>query len=350
MAIWLPAGIASTCEKPSHSVTCTSANLEQTLFEPDIAVQIGGRRKLSRTTMSSRVDRVKVFAGIQRHRKYSADQKLAVVQKAARPGMTISYVARRRGIAPSLIFGWSRRMSEGGKEAIRADDEVVAEAEVLVLQKQVRKLQRVLGKQTLGNEILRKAVKLAHKKTDLAVAIVAVKRVAEVLGVSRSQLHERLHGEPKRRSIYRKLDDAELLGPLRALVDEWSTYGYRRIAALMNRERLKNSLPRLNHKRICRPMSQNGAAAATHRQAARASPRRQNHHDPPKLRWASDGLEIACWNGQVVRVAFALDTCDREVLAWPGAPAPAPTRPSTSRFRASRRCAAPLPHAQGSPN
>jgi transposase len=111
--------------------------------------------------MSNSVDRVEVFAGIQRRRKYSADQKLAVVQEAAQPGMTISYVARRHGIAPSLIFGWRRRMSEGGKEAIRADDEVVAKAEVLALQKQVRELQRVLGKKTLENEILREAVKLA---------------------------------------------------------------------------------------------------------------------------------------------------------------------------------------------
>jgi transposase-like protein len=61
--------------------------------------------------MSNSVDRVEVFAGIQRRRKYSADQKLAVVQEAAQPGMTISYVARRHGIAPSLIFGWRRRMS-----------------------------------------------------------------------------------------------------------------------------------------------------------------------------------------------------------------------------------------------
>jgi putative transposase len=27
-------------------------------------------------------------------------------------------------------------------------------------------------------------------------------------------------------------------------------------------------------------------------------------------------LEIPCWDGQVVRVVFALDTCDREVMAW----------------------------------
>lgn len=89
---------------------------------------------------------------------------MAFVQEATQPGMTISYVARRHGIAPSLIFGWRRRMSEGGKEAIRADDEVVSKAKIRALEQQVRELQRVLGKKTLENEILREAVKVAHKK------------------------------------------------------------------------------------------------------------------------------------------------------------------------------------------
>ena len=104
--------------------------------------------------MSNNAERIEVFAGIQRRRRYSAAQKMAVVQEAAQPGMTISYVARRHGISPSLIFSWRRRMSAGGKEAIRADDEVVARAEVLALHKQIRELQRVLGKKTLENEIL----------------------------------------------------------------------------------------------------------------------------------------------------------------------------------------------------
>jgi hypothetical protein len=39
----------------------------------------------------------------------------------------------RHGISPSLIFGWRCRMSEGGKKAIRADDEVVAKAEILAI-------------------------------------------------------------------------------------------------------------------------------------------------------------------------------------------------------------------------
>ena len=33
-------------------------------------------------------------------------------------------------------------------------------------------------------------------------------------------------------------------------------------------------------------------------------------------RWSSDGLEISRWNGEVVRLAFAINTCDREIVAW----------------------------------
>ena len=36
--------------------------------------------------------------------------------------------------------------------------------------------------------------------------------------------------------------------------------------------------------------------------------------DQRNTRWCSDGLEIACDNGEKVRVAFALDCCDREAM------------------------------------
>ena len=114
--------------------------------------------------MSISPDRVEVFAGIQRRRWYTLEQKLAVVQEAAHPGMTVSYVARKHGISPSLVFRWRRLMAEGGKEAIKADDEVVSSAEVRALEKRIRELERVLGKKTLENEILKEAVKVAHEK------------------------------------------------------------------------------------------------------------------------------------------------------------------------------------------
>jgi transposase len=55
-------------------------------------------------------------------------------------------------------------MAEGSREAVEADDEVVSATKVRELEKQVRELQRVLGKKTMENEILREAVRLAHEK------------------------------------------------------------------------------------------------------------------------------------------------------------------------------------------
>ena len=34
------------------------------------------------------------------------------------------------------------------------------------------------------------------------------------------------------------------------------------------------------------------------------------------VRWCSDHFELACRNGEIVRVLFAIDACDREIIAW----------------------------------
>jgi len=54
--------------------------------------------------MSSHVERVEVLGPVQRQRQYSVDEKLRVLEEAAVPGMTISFVARRHGLSPSLPF------------------------------------------------------------------------------------------------------------------------------------------------------------------------------------------------------------------------------------------------------
>ena len=38
--------------------------------------------------------------------------------------------------------------------------------------------------------------------------------------------------------------------------------------------------------------------------------------DQRNRRWCSDGFEIGCDNGEKVRVAFALDCCDREAMSF----------------------------------
>lgn len=44
--------------------------------------------------------------------------------------MSVSYVARKYGISPSVLFNRRRRMAEDGKQAIEPDDDVVAPSEV----------------------------------------------------------------------------------------------------------------------------------------------------------------------------------------------------------------------------
>ena len=113
--------------------------------------------------MSETFSKVEVITGVARRRRFPMDQKLAVVAETMQPGMSISYVARRPGLSPSLVFRW-RRMSEGGKEAIRADEEVVPASEARKLEDRVRELERLLGRKTMEVEILKEALDLARTK------------------------------------------------------------------------------------------------------------------------------------------------------------------------------------------
>jgi transposase len=165
--------------------------------------------------MCSNAGRVEIYSSIQRRRRYSVDEKLRILQEASRPWITISYVTQQHGISPFLLFHLRRRMAEGGKEAIRVDEEAFGSSEVKPLKKHIRELERVLGKKTLENEILREAVKVAQK-TEVAVAVItrrgfAVNTGADTLGVSRSQLHSRLREASRPRGRYQKTEDAEIL-------------------------------------------------------------------------------------------------------------------------------------------
>ena len=124
----------------------------------------------SAMTSASDPERVEVVTSVQRRRRWSLSEKLRAVEEAAAPGMTVSYVARKYGMAASLLFKWRRLMTEGGQEAVRAEDEVVAAAEVRDLKRQIRELERLLGKKTLENEILREALALAKAKELLSHA------------------------------------------------------------------------------------------------------------------------------------------------------------------------------------
>ena len=114
--------------------------------------------------MSKTIDRVEIISGTHRRRRFTAEEKVRLVEQTLQPGMTVSAVARLHGVSPSLLFQWRHRMSEGGHEAVRADEEVVPMTRVRELENKVRELERLLGRKTMETEILRDSLEAARQK------------------------------------------------------------------------------------------------------------------------------------------------------------------------------------------
>src|ERR1700730_7417858 len=108
--------------------------------------------------------RVEVITSVQRRRRWPTAEKIRLVEETMQPGMSVSYVARRAGVAPSLLFNWRRRMLEGGLQAVQADEDVVGTSRVRELERRVRELERLLGRKTMELEILKEALDVARVK------------------------------------------------------------------------------------------------------------------------------------------------------------------------------------------
>jgi transposase len=53
--------------------------------------------------------RVEVLGGIERRRRWSQDDKIRIVEETLVPGAKVTEVARRNGIAASVVFTWRRQ-------------------------------------------------------------------------------------------------------------------------------------------------------------------------------------------------------------------------------------------------
>ncbi len=185
----------------------------------------------------------------------------------------------------------------------------------------MRALERLLGRKTMENEILREALAKARaKKQTLRPPSPPEGRFPvkpRGRGAGRAAPNS-MRGIRRAgaRGVYIKAKDAALLPAIRRLVDERPTYGYRRITALVNRERRGLGLSPVNRKRVLRihEPARPAARAITGRREGRV-------HDGKvmvmrsNLRWCSDALEFTCWNGERVRMAFIIDAFDREIIA-----------------------------------
>lgn len=142
-----------------------------------------------------------------------------------------------------------------------------------------------------------------------------MKRIAETLGVARSNLVERVDGKRRKRGPQIRAGDAELT--LRRLVDKpaelWIPADRR---APQTRAAIRR--PRSRQRQARLPADEEGrllagpAYRAPHPTANDGTIMTSRSNE----RWCSDALQFSCWNSEIVRVAFALDSHDRDVISW----------------------------------
>lgn len=139
-----------------------------------------------------------------------------------------------------------------------------------------------------------------------------MKAITDTLGIARSNQYE----TKKTRGHYQRPDDQKYLPLIRKLVDQRPSWGYRTITAILNRCLTDEGQPRVNHKRVYRLMKMHNLLLQKHT----GRPIRLHKGTiitlTSNMRWCSDGFEIACWNGERVRVIFAMDCADREILSY----------------------------------
>jgi transposase len=118
------------------------------------------------TTPKDRPDMgpIEVITSVQRRRRWSPEEKRAILEEGEQPGNSLSAVARKYGVNPNQLFHWRKLMREGALVAVGADEHVVPVSEVKQLQVKIRELERLLGKKTMEAEILKEAIAIAREK------------------------------------------------------------------------------------------------------------------------------------------------------------------------------------------
>jgi putative transposase len=88
------------------------------------------------------------------------------------------------------------------------------------------------------------------------------------------------------------------------------------VQASLRRRALAEGRQPPNHKRVYRGMTEHGLLLQRHAGGAERRHDGRIAVERSDLRWGSDAFEVAYDNSERVRVAFALDGCDREAMSY----------------------------------
>lgn len=92
-------------------------------------------------------------------RNWNPEEKLAIVLEGLKEKRSVAEICREHQISQTLYYRWRDKFLEGGKKALvnGAGDDNVYQAEI-------EKLQRIIGKQAIQIEVLKKTDNLLGTK------------------------------------------------------------------------------------------------------------------------------------------------------------------------------------------
>ncbi|OXT66348.1 transposase, partial [Pseudomonas aeruginosa] len=74
--------------------------------------------------MTNSNDKSGELLGQERRRRWSPEQKLAMVRESLEPGHSVSVVARRNGVNANQLFHWRKLYQDGSLSAVSAGEAV----------------------------------------------------------------------------------------------------------------------------------------------------------------------------------------------------------------------------------
>lgn len=94
------------------------------------------------------------------HRRFTAEQKLEILRQAEQPGVTVSEVCRRNGLAPSVFYRWRAVAQNGSAVALKQDAKRTPRKEDLAARQEaeVARLRAVIAEITAENLELKKKI------------------------------------------------------------------------------------------------------------------------------------------------------------------------------------------------
>ena len=104
-----------SCNRADHShrikPNCPKCEGQQPEIAPNRPDTVSHLASVRHTTvsMTNPADRVEIITSVQRRRRWTASAKVRIVEETFEPGMTVSLVARRHGVAPNQLFTWRLR-------------------------------------------------------------------------------------------------------------------------------------------------------------------------------------------------------------------------------------------------